>query len=91
MALLSGGIFCIGVSAAQQSEDDLDEDIDTGGRSPLANGILALLIGLGGPACISSCHFITRKYSGVYKGIDQGIDPAPVRAIIYTCLIPFLL
>ena len=55
VALLCIGIVCIGVSAAQKSEDDIKEGIDTGGRSPLLNGLFAILVGFGGPVviCIS--------------------------------------
>jgi len=90
VALLCAGIVCIGVSAAQQNEDDLDEGVDTGGRSPLLNGILALLIGFGGPTVICIMHFTNRKFGGVYKGVDQGLDSAVPRALIFTCLIPAL-
>ena len=90
VALLCAGIVCIGVSAATQNEEDLDESVDTGGRSPLLNSILALTIGFGGPIVISIMQFTNRKFGEFYKGIDQGLDSAAPRAIILTCLIPAL-
>ena len=48
VALLCIGIVCIGVSAAQKSEDDIKEGIYTGGRSPLLDGLFAILVGFGG-------------------------------------------
>ena len=48
------GIVCIGAAAATQDEDDLDADLDTGGRSTTTNGILALSVGMGGPIIIST-------------------------------------
>ena len=56
------GIVCIGIAAATQDDEDLDEDIDTGGRSSLANTILALGVGFGGPLIISTQAFTIRKF-----------------------------
>ena len=54
VALMCLAIGCFMVAAALNSEDDIDEDVDTGGRSPLENGFLALTIGFGGPCIISA-------------------------------------
>ena len=43
------GLGCIGAAAATKESDDIDDDIDTGGRSVFMNGILAIVVGLGGP------------------------------------------
>ena len=84
------GLACIGVAAALNKPEDVDENIDTGGRSPLLNGFLSLVIGFGGPVCISSQQLVIRKFSKIYKGIDQGIDSSPVRGLLYTFFIPAL-
>ena len=48
------GIACIGAAAATQEDDEeLDSEVDTGGRSALLNGVLALVVGFGGPCIIS--------------------------------------
>jgi len=54
VSLMCLGLLCIGAAAGLNNEEDVDEDVGTGGRSPLINGILGLLIGFGGPLCISS-------------------------------------
>mmetsp|Transcript_9869 Transcript_9869/g.12241 ORF Transcript_9869/g.12241 Transcript_9869/m.12241 type:complete len:290 (-) Transcript_9869:183-1052(-) len=90
VGLMCCGIVCIGAAAATTSEEDIDEDIDTGGRSPLVNGIIALSIGFGGPCVISSQQLVVRKFSGVYKGLDQGIDSVPLRSIFFMSLLPSL-
>ena len=64
--------------------------MDTEGRTPLVNAILALAIGFGGPIVIGIMHFTNRKYGEFYKGVDQGLDSAAPRAIIFACLIPAL-
>ena len=76
------GIVCIGIAAATQDDEDLDEDIDTGGRSSLVNTILALSVGFGGPLIISTQAFTIRKFCQYYSGLDQAIDAAPLQNLI---------
>lgn len=60
--LMLVGIAFIGAAAA--GNDDIDEDeLETGGRSRVVNGILALTIGFCGPCCISFQHFFIRKFA----------------------------
>lgn len=64
------GIACIGAAAATQDSDELEADLDTGGRSATINGTLALVVGFGGPVIISSQHYIIRKFSVSYSGLQ---------------------
>ena len=70
VALMCLSIVCFMVAAAMNSEDDIDEDVDTDGRSPVENGAIALTIGFGGPIIISTQQLVLRKFSGIYKGLD---------------------
>ena len=54
VALMFCGIVCIGAAAATADDEDLDEGLDTGGRSATMNGVLALVVGMGGPIVIST-------------------------------------
>ena len=78
-------ICCLGVSASMQDEADLDEDLDTGGRSVAVNGLLAIVVGMGGPCIISLDHYIIRKFSGNYGGVDQALDAAAIQNPVF-CL-----
>lgn len=57
------GLACIGAAAATKESEDIDEDIDTGGRSVFLNGILAIVVGLGGPITMALQHYIVRRFS----------------------------
>ena len=83
VALMFCGIVCIGAAAATADDEDLDEDLDTGGRSATLNGVLALVVGMGGPIIISTQHYIIRKFSATYTGLDQAIDAAPIQNLIF--------
>ena len=76
------GIICIGFAVAA-GDDGGDEEIDTGGRSKALNGVLAISIGLGAPISIAIQHFFIRKFSGVYSGLAQAFDVAPVQNGIF--------
>ena len=56
---------------------------DTGGRSATLNGVLALVVGMGGPIIISTQHYIIRKFSATYTGLDQAIDASPIQNLIF--------
>ena len=79
VALMFCSVCCLGVSASLQDEADLDEDLDTGGRSVAVNGLLAIVVGMGGPGIISFNHYIIRKFSGNYEGVDQALDAAAIQ------------
>lgn len=64
------GIACIGAAAATQDSDELGDDVETGGRSATTNGILALVVGFGGPIIISTQHYIIRRFSLHYSGLQ---------------------
>ena len=68
VALMIAGIVCIGFAVAagddEEGEAEVEEEIDTGGRSKTLNGILAISIGMGGPISIAIQHYFIRKYSG---------------------------
>jgi len=70
------GIACIGAAAATSEEADDSDDIETGGRSTVESGILALAVGFGGPVLISFQHYIIRKFADNFSGLDQAIDAA---------------
>ena len=90
VALMIAGIVCIGFAVAVGEEEELDEEIDTGGRSKTLNGILAISIGLGGPISIAIQHYFIRKFSGRYSGIAQAFDVAPIQNAIFCCFLPQL-
>ena len=77
------GIVCIGAAAATADDEDLDEGLDTGGRSATMNGVLALVVGMGGPIVISTQHYIIRKFSATYTGLDQAIDASPIQNLVF--------
>lgn len=89
VALMFAGIVCIGAAAATSEDSELDPEVDTGGRSTTVNGILALVVGFGGPMIISTQHYVIRKFSTYYTGLDQAIDAAfPTNLIFCFFLIP---
>lgn len=84
VALMFAGIVCIGAAAATQDEESLDEELQKeSDRSPTLNGILALLIGMGGPVIISTQAYTIRKFSDCYTGLQQAIDAAPLTNLIF--------
>ena len=82
VALMFIGIVCIGIAAATADEDEEDledgEEEEDSGRSILANTILALGVGFGGPLIISTQAYTIRRFSEFYSGLDQAIDAAPI-------------
>ena len=84
VVLMFIGIGCIGAAAATKESEDIDEDVDTGGRSVFLNGILAILVGLGGPMTMALQHYIIRRFSKGYTGLNQAFDVAPVINFIFT-------
>lgn len=86
VAFMFCGIACIGAAAATQEEQEVlgdDGEISTGGRSSVMSGVLALVVGMGGPIVISTQHYIIRKFSRFYSGLDQAIDAAPPQNLIF--------
>ena len=80
------GIAFIGAAAA--GNEDIDEDeLETGGRSRVVNGMLALTIGFCGPCCISFQHFFIRKFGPQYPGIEQAMDSIAPRMLIFSCFL----
>lgn len=91
VVLMTSGLFCVGIEAAIKDESEINDEIDTGNRSPLLNGSLALIIGFLAPIIIAIQMVIIRKYSVYYKGHEQGIDTNPARSLILTCFLPILM
>ena len=79
-------IVCIGIAAATADEDEEEledgEEEEDSGRSILANTILALGVGFGGPLIISTQAYTIRRFSEFYSGLDQAIDAAPIQNLI---------
>ena len=77
------GVACIGAAAATSDANSLDAELDTGGRSPLLNGILALVVGFGGPCIISIQHYIIRRFNANYSGLEQAYDAAWLTNLLF--------
>ena len=77
-------VVCIGAAAGSHGgEIETDAELEEGGgRSKTLNGVFAILCGLGGPAVVSTQHFIIRKYKPQYDGIEQALDAAVLEFFI---------
>lgn len=64
------GVACIGAAAATAEDEDIGADVDTGDRSAFFNGILAIMVGLGGPMTMACQHYIIRRFSIGYTGLN---------------------
>jgi len=86
VALMFCGIACIGAAAATREEEPkVGVEVDDGGRSSTINGLLALVVGMGGPCLISFQHYIIRKFSRNYSGLEQAFDAAVLTNALF-CL-----
>lgn len=85
VAFMFCGIACIGAAAATQEEQEVLDDGEeiSSGRSSVLSGVLALVVGMGGPIVISTQHYIIRKFSRYYTGLDQAIDAAAPQNLIF--------
>lgn len=90
IGLMFCSIACIGAAAATAEEKEGVDEVDTGGRSVVINGILALVVGFGGPSITTARHYFIRKYAKNYRGVDMSFDAAAPQHFIFCFFLPSL-
>jgi len=91
VVFMVASVICIGAAAGSHGgEVETEEELAAGGgRSKTLNGVFAILCGLGGPAVVSTQHFLIRKYADQYNGVEQACDAAVLEFFILSMfLIP---
>ena len=86
VVFMVASVICIGAAAGSHGgEIETEEELEAGGgRSKTLNGVFAILCGLGGPAVVSTQHFLIRKYKPQYDGISQALDAAILEFLVLT-------
>ena len=88
--MLAGiGFIAAATSVAEEPEEG-DEEIDTGGRTALVNGLLSIGLAICAALQVSFQHYVIRKFSTSYTGIDQNIDLACPQNLIFALFLIWL-
>ena len=90
LLMLAGiGFICAATAVAEEPAEG--EEIDTGGRSALVNGLLSIGLAIGAALQISFQHYIIRKFSTNYTGIAQNIDLACPQNFVFALFLLWLM